>query len=172
MSRRDFFQLFCMFYLRLINRKCAKEKKQQYLMLYQTWNRTSVYFKLAISASYTIQKIQNLKESFSQAMESQYDVCIEDLFNQVSQLSWIKKLSQYIKSWLSKMIKLAFYIKPAMFTMSTPSSLNSKYLPDREAGGDGEEGGQRRGRCQLSQVGKRLLSSTFIIFFVLIKPFN
>ena len=45
MSRRDFFQLFCMFYLRLINRKCAKEKKQQYLMLYQTWNRTSVYFR-------------------------------------------------------------------------------------------------------------------------------
>ena len=27
MSRRDFFQLFCMFYLPLINRKCAKEKK-------------------------------------------------------------------------------------------------------------------------------------------------
>ena len=53
MSRRDFFQLFCMFYLRLINRKCAKEKKQQYLMLYQTWNRTPVYFKLAVSASYT-----------------------------------------------------------------------------------------------------------------------
>ena len=41
-----------MFYLRLINRKCAKEKKQQYLMLYQTWNRTPVYFKLAVSASY------------------------------------------------------------------------------------------------------------------------
>ena len=26
MSRRDFFQLFCMFYLQCINRKCAKEK--------------------------------------------------------------------------------------------------------------------------------------------------
>ena len=52
MSRRDFFQLFCMFYLRLINRKCTKEKIQQYLMLYQTWNRTSVYFKLAVIASY------------------------------------------------------------------------------------------------------------------------
>ena len=59
MSRRDFFQLFCMFYLRLINRKCVKEKKQQYLMLYQTWNRTSVYFKLAVSASYgKVQKIR------------------------------------------------------------------------------------------------------------------
>ena len=33
---------------------------------------------------YMPQKIQNLKESYSQAMESQYDVCIEDLFNQVS----------------------------------------------------------------------------------------
>ena len=33
---------------------------------------------------YVLQKIQNLKESYSQAMESQYDVCIEDLFNQVS----------------------------------------------------------------------------------------
>ena len=52
MSRRDFFQIFCMFYLQCITRKCAKEKKQQYLMLYQTWNRTSVYFKLALSASY------------------------------------------------------------------------------------------------------------------------
>ena len=56
MSRRDFFQFFCMFYLRLINRKCAKEKKQQYLMLYQTWNRTSVYFKLAVRSSYFVQK--------------------------------------------------------------------------------------------------------------------
>ena len=27
MSRRDFFQLFCMFYLQCITRKCAKEKK-------------------------------------------------------------------------------------------------------------------------------------------------
>ena len=26
MSRRDFFQIFCMFYLQCINRKCAKEK--------------------------------------------------------------------------------------------------------------------------------------------------
>ena len=42
-----------MFYLQCITRKCAKEKKQQYLMLYQTWNRTPVYFKLAVSASYT-----------------------------------------------------------------------------------------------------------------------
>ena len=52
MSKRDFFQLFCMFYLRLINRKCAKEKKHQYLTLYQNWNRTPVYFELAVSASY------------------------------------------------------------------------------------------------------------------------
>ena len=27
MSRRDFFQIFCMFYLQCITRKCAKEKK-------------------------------------------------------------------------------------------------------------------------------------------------
>ena len=60
MSRRDFFQLFCIFYNRLINRKCAKEKKQQYLMLYQTWNRTSVYFKLADSASY-VWYVNNIK---------------------------------------------------------------------------------------------------------------
>ena len=33
---------------------------------------------------YILYKIKKLKESFSQAMESQYDVCIEDLFNQVS----------------------------------------------------------------------------------------
>ena len=52
MSRRDFFQLFCMFFLRLINRKCAKEKKHQYLTLYQNWNRNPVYFGLAVSASY------------------------------------------------------------------------------------------------------------------------
>ena len=26
MSRRDFFQIFCMFYLQCITRKCAKEK--------------------------------------------------------------------------------------------------------------------------------------------------
>ena len=52
MSKRDFFQIFCMFYLQCITRKCAKEKKQQYLMLYQTWKRTSVYFKLALSWSY------------------------------------------------------------------------------------------------------------------------
>ena len=51
MSRRDFFQLFCMFYLQCINRKCAKEKKHQHLTLYQNWNRTPVYFKLAVSAS-------------------------------------------------------------------------------------------------------------------------
>ena len=49
MSRRDFFQLFCMFCLRLINRKCAKENTEQYLMLYQNWNRTPVYFELAVS---------------------------------------------------------------------------------------------------------------------------
>ena len=54
LCRRDFFQFFCMFYLRLINRKCAKEKKHQYLMLYQNWNRTTVYFKLAVSASYVV----------------------------------------------------------------------------------------------------------------------
>ena len=54
MSRRDFFQLFCIFYLQLINRKCAKEKKHQYLTLYQNWNRTPVYFELAVSASYLI----------------------------------------------------------------------------------------------------------------------
>ena len=59
MSRRDFFQIFCMFYLQCITRKCAKEKKQQYLMLYQTWNRTSVYFKLAVSASYWTKGILN-----------------------------------------------------------------------------------------------------------------
>ena len=53
MSRRDFFQLFCMFYLQCINRKCAKEKKHQHLTLYQNWSRTPVYFKLAVSASYT-----------------------------------------------------------------------------------------------------------------------
>ena len=28
MSRRDFFQIFCMFYLQCITRKCAKEKKR------------------------------------------------------------------------------------------------------------------------------------------------
>ena len=52
MSRRDFFQLFCMFYLRLINRKWAKERKHRYLTLYQNWNRTPVYFELAVSDSY------------------------------------------------------------------------------------------------------------------------
>ena len=52
MSRRDFFQLFCMFYLRLINRKCAEEKKHPYLTLYQNWKRTPVFFELAVSASY------------------------------------------------------------------------------------------------------------------------
>ena len=49
MSRRDFFQLFCMFYLQLINWKCAKENKHQYLTLYQNWNRTPVYFELVLS---------------------------------------------------------------------------------------------------------------------------
>ena len=51
MSRRDFFQLFCMFYLRLINRKCSKEKNYPYLTLYQNWYRTPVYSELAVSAS-------------------------------------------------------------------------------------------------------------------------
>ena len=51
MSRRDFFQLFCMFYLWLINRKLAKERKHQYLTVYQNWNRTPVYFELAVSDS-------------------------------------------------------------------------------------------------------------------------
>ena len=71
MSRRDFFQIFCMFYLQCITRKCAKEKKQQYLMLYQTWNRTSVYFKLALSASY--------------AFSGKFNVCSKRVL-----LSWIK----------------------------------------------------------------------------------
>ena len=62
MSRRDFFQLFCMFYLRLINRKCAEEKKHPYLTLYQNWNRTPVYFELAVSASYVV---FNVKKSMS-----------------------------------------------------------------------------------------------------------
>ena len=31
-----------------------KKKKHQYLTLYQNWNRTPVYFKLAVSASYTL----------------------------------------------------------------------------------------------------------------------
>ena len=44
MSRRDFFQLFCMLYLLLINRKCAK--KHKYLTLYQNWNRAPVHFEL------------------------------------------------------------------------------------------------------------------------------
>ena len=59
MSRRDFFQLFCMFYLRLIYRKCAKEKKNQYLTVYQNWNRTRVYFELAVSASYILVVIRS-----------------------------------------------------------------------------------------------------------------
>ena len=40
-----------MFYLQCINRKCVKENKHQHLTLYQNWNRTPVYFKLAVSAS-------------------------------------------------------------------------------------------------------------------------
>ena len=58
MSRRDFFQLFCMFYLRLINRNCVKEKKHHYLTLCQNWNRTPVYFKLAVSASYRVKTLK------------------------------------------------------------------------------------------------------------------
>ena len=49
---KGFLSTFCMFYLWLINRKCAKERKHQYLTLYQNWNRTRVYFELAVSASY------------------------------------------------------------------------------------------------------------------------
>ena len=76
MSRRDFFQLFCMFYLWLINRKWPKEKKHQYLSLYQNWNRTPVYFELAVSASYISNKttyfivlilIENLFSATSEA---------------------------------------------------------------------------------------------------------
>ena len=39
---------------RLRNRKCTKEKKHQYLTLYQNWNRTRVYLELAVSASYRL----------------------------------------------------------------------------------------------------------------------
>ena len=45
-------EILILFYLRLINKKCAKEKKHQYLTLHQNWYRTPVYFELAVSASY------------------------------------------------------------------------------------------------------------------------
>ena len=52
MSRRDFFQIFCMFYLQCITRKCAKEKKLWYPTLYQRRFRRPVYFKSIVMSSY------------------------------------------------------------------------------------------------------------------------
>ena len=48
------FNFFVCFIFNVSLGSAPKRKKQQYLMLYQTWNRTSVYFKLALSASYVI----------------------------------------------------------------------------------------------------------------------
>ena len=72
---------------------------------------------------------------FMQAMESAFDVCTEDLFNQVCSLLIIILISllsstrpgEYVVDIYSVMILI----------------LISIYLhPDSEAGGDGEEGGE------------------------------
>ena len=46
------FKFFCMFYLQCITRKCAKEKKLWYPMLYQSGVRRPVYFKSIVMSSY------------------------------------------------------------------------------------------------------------------------
>ena len=102
MSRRDFFQLFCMFYLQCINRKCAKEKKHQHLMLYQNWNRTPVYFKLAVSASYG-----NLFVPFPgiKSRLASFDWLLVQDVNKLSQLWW--------KGW--NYVATFFYVTSQVF---------------------------------------------------------
>ena len=84
MSRRYFFQFFCMFYLRLINRKCAKEKTSISNVIPELKKKPSL---LRIICQCLICMIAFLLQSWSNSVSRVKSVCDESNVSNVSSVN-------------------------------------------------------------------------------------